>query len=87
MPDRRICYEVYGFDVMLDSAGGVLRTSTRSKLNLLLLLIASVCAFTLKESRAPSSLDRLFSTTLLLGAAAVAYRGQHRALPVGAQRA
>ena len=29
VPDRRICYEVYGFDVMLDSAGGVLRTTSR----------------------------------------------------------
>ena len=38
-----------------NEAGGLLRTSTRPTLNLLLLLRASVCVFTLKVSRAPIS--------------------------------
>ena len=48
-------------------ARGVFRTCTRPTLNLLLLLRASVSAFTLKVSQAPISVECLFSMTLLRG--------------------
>jgi len=48
-------------------AGGLLRTSAPPTLNRLLLRRASVCAFTLKVSHAPISVECLFSVTLLAG--------------------
>ena len=63
-------------------AGWLLRTSTRPKMDVLLLLRASVCAFTPKVSHSPISVECLLSTTLLQGAWT---RVHVRPVPAGVQ--
>ena len=60
---RRTVHHVW----VQEEAGGISRTSTRPTLNLLLLLRAYARAFTLKVSRAPMSVECVFSMTLLRG--------------------
>ena len=48
-------------------AGGLLRTNTQLTLTLFLLPCVTICAFTLKVSHAPNSVDCVFSMTLLHG--------------------